>query len=844
MKKATLLLFLFSLILNCNAFNITGVVTESSKKPLAFVSVFISGSSQGCSTNERGYYKLRVEKDGIYELSFSMIGYKKKIQSITISGSDIIVNVTLDKSELMLREVVISAKDEDPAYRIIRETIKKKDFYLENPKAFSIGVYNKNLVRIKYPESFMGIKKEKIIEKNEMSKLDSLGRDVIYFSETVSRLYIEKPDKMKEVMISSKISGDKNDYSFNTASLMLINFYESNISGFSKRGLISPISSSAFLYYKFRLEGTFIENNNVVSKIKVIPKRKSDPVFSGYIFIVEDKWNIHSADLLATKEGQLELFDSLRVQQLYAPIDSNVWMPVSSKIDYFINMLGFGIDGYFIGFQSGYDLHPNFEKGFFNAETSKVEEGANKKDSSYWESVRPIALTKDEVKDYHVKDSMEIRVSSKQYRDSVDKKNNQFKFGTLLWKPYNFERSYSHYSLRITPLINSIQFNTVEGIALNAKIVYDKHLEKNRSYSLSGVVRYGFSNGHLNGTLRWDQRIKPEKFMGITVSGGKNIYQYDGSEPVTPLVNTYYTLIEKLNYAKYYEKWFGQAQFRTELTNGIYFDASAGYNYRLPLINADTFCFNTATVRKYTSNDPQFEDNKDYPFSKAGNGTIEAEVGFRFRIKQEYSTEPNRKYVEASKFPEFEIRYHKAFGDADYDFVNANIKHHQRIGMLGFFNFNLEYGYFINNSKMSFMDYHHFRGNQTIFLQKLSGNNSNNRSITIGGSGSADNLAGFNFLPYYSYSTNVQYFEVHFEQHFCGWILNKIPLIKKLRLHEAVGIHYLKNDKINNYFEINAGLEHIGIPFLKIPIYFRVDFVAAFDESKNIPMGVRIGMGF
>ena len=843
MKRILSFLFLLSLFINCKAYNISGVVTDASK-PLAFVSVFISGSSQGCSTNERGFYKLRVEKDGIYELSFSMIGYKKKIKSVTVNGSDITVNIVLEKSELMLSEVVISAKDEDPAYRIIRETIKKKDYYLENPKSYSSEVYNKNLIRIKYPEMFMGMKKEKIIEKNEMSKLDSLGRDVIYFSETVSKLYVEKPDKMKEVMISSKISGDKSDYSFNTASLMLINFYENTVHGFSKRGLISPISSSAMLYYKYRLEGKFIENNYVVNKIKVIPRRKSDPVFSGYIFIVDDKWNIHSADLTAKKEGQLELFDSLRVQQLFSPVDSNMWMPVSNKIDYYINFLGFGIDGYFIGFQSGYDLKPQFEKGFFNNETSKIQEDANKKDSAYWETVRPIALTSEEVKDYHTKDSMELRVNSKPYRDSVDRKNNKFKFGSLLWKAYNYERSYYGYSLRITPLVSSVQFNTVEGIALNLRAGFEKKLKNNREYSIYGSLRYGFSNTHLNGTLKWNQTIKPEQFMGISVSGGKNIFQYDGSEPIVPLVNTYYTLFEKLNYAKYYEKWFATTSFNTEIINGIYFDATAAYNYRMPLVNADTFCFNKSTVRRFTSNDPQFEDNTDYPFAKSGNYTIETDIGFRFRIKQKYSTEPNRKYIMGTKFPELELRYHKAFGDADYDFINATIKHHQPVGILGFFNFNLEYGYYINNTKMNFIDYHHFRGNQTIFLQRLKGRNTDNRSITIGGSGSADNLSGFNFLPYYSYSTNVQYFEGHFEHHFCGWMLNKIPLIKKLRLHEVIGIHYLKNDKIANYFELNAGLEHIGIPFLKLPIYFRVDFFAAFDESKNIPMGIRVGMGF
>ena len=65
--------------------------------------------------------------------------------------------------------------------------------------------------------------------------------------------------------------------------------------------IVSPISSNAFGYYRFKLEGTFYDKNGkLINKIKVIPKRKNDRVFKGYIYIVEDDWALYGVDVSVT----------------------------------------------------------------------------------------------------------------------------------------------------------------------------------------------------------------------------------------------------------------------------------------------------------------------------------------------------------------------------------------------------------------------------------------------------------------------------------------------------------------------------------------------------------------
>ncbi len=842
MKRLFLSIVTTFLVVGLKAQTISGFITNKEKNALPFVTVYIKNTSNACYSNEKGYYELKVPKPGIYEVIFRYIGYKQLTITLHVK-QDTKYNASLEQNELVLKEAVIYGNDEDPAYRIIREAIKKKSYYLENPNSFKCNVYNKNMVRMKLPEKILGFKRSNLVT-NEKDILDSVGKGVIYFSESYTELYVQKPDKIKEIMVSSKVSGDKSAYSFNTASMMLFNLYENSIDGFSKRGIISPLSNSAFFYYKFKLEGTFTENGELINKIKIIPKRQNDPVFRGYIYIVENEWNIHSTDLLLTKDAQVEFFDSLKIKQQYAKIDTNTWMPISNVYDYQIKLLGIDIYGYFIGAQSDYVIKPDLPKNFFNNEVSAIKDSANTKDSIYWNKVRPIALTPEEQKDYHKKDSLEVKYDSKSYKDSIDRKDNRFRFGQVIYKKYTSEHTYKQWSFSISPLLYNIEFNTVEGVALSSTFTVIKRYKGDYDYSIAAKIRYGFSNGRLNGILSWNKIINRLHFSELSVTAGKYVFQFNPSNPIDGLVSTYYTLFEKLNYEKLYENIFFKARYKQEVSNGIYFNGGLSLEYRNPLSNSDTFCFNKQTVRRYTSNNPVLPG--DYEVNFPSHLMASVDVGFVFVIDQKYEVEPGTKTVLGSKYPQFSINYKKGFGDEDFDFVKLGMNQRVDLKILGYFKYKVEYGVFLNNRKMYFMDYHHSNGNQTIFLKKDRETSDENQSIVIGTGGvmGGQAITGFNLLPYYKYSTNCYYVEAHAEQHFCGWLLNKIPVIRKLRLHEVVGIHYLHNDLISNYFEGDFGLEHIGIPRMKVPIYFRIDWVMAFTPDSKMGNGIRIGMAF
>ena len=120
--------------------------------------------------------------------------------------------------------------------------------------------------------------------------------------------------------------------------------------------------------------------------------------------------------------------------------------------------------GNFVGVFSNYNLDPHFPQGFFDAEVFKVEEFANEKMATFWDSIRPIPLSEPEVQEYDVKDSLQKIWKSRAYQDSVDKVANRPKIMSVL-NGYTFQNSYHKYSWTIKSPISNLFFNTVQAVS-------------------------------------------------------------------------------------------------------------------------------------------------------------------------------------------------------------------------------------------------------------------------------------------------------------------------------------------------------------------------------------------
>ncbi|MCB0528868.1 MAG: carboxypeptidase-like regulatory domain-containing protein, partial [Saprospiraceae bacterium] len=105
MKK--LCLFFSFLLAPMLAFaQLSGKVLDENGDPLPFASVYVRNSTNGTAANADGEYRLSLSR-GAYEVVFQYIGYKQKIEPVTIGDRPLHLDVRLEPTALEISEVVI-----------------------------------------------------------------------------------------------------------------------------------------------------------------------------------------------------------------------------------------------------------------------------------------------------------------------------------------------------------------------------------------------------------------------------------------------------------------------------------------------------------------------------------------------------------------------------------------------------------------------------------------------------------------------------------------------------------------------------------------------------------------
>ncbi|MBL0310823.1 MAG: carboxypeptidase-like regulatory domain-containing protein [Bacteroidetes bacterium] len=833
-----LIVFLFSSLLfssSSYAFILKGTVYGENNKGLAYTNIYVKGTSNGTSANSQGRYQLDLPA-GDYEIVFQHLGYKQQIENVSVSAN-VELNVVLTLLEFQIRDVVINAS-EDQAIAVIQKAIEKRKYFLSVVESYSCDAYVKGLQRItEAPDRILG---RRINRSGTLTGPNNSG--VLYLSESQSRLYYMKPNKFREVVYSSKVSGAASGFTFNSAQNFYFNFYERSISipFIAQRPFISPLSETAFFYYNYRMLGAYQEGDRLINKILVTPKRKNDPCFNGVLSIVEDNWNIHSLELYLTKRNGIQYIDTLKVTQYFIPIKNDIWLPSQQRYDANGGILGVKGDGYYLGIFKNYivndiiameptvakkdTLSPvkkskktlakrekKVEKEIFSAEVLKVEQGANKRTEQYWDSIRPVPLTELEVGDYKLKDSIQVIRDSKEFKDSSDRRANVPGVLSIL-TGYTFRRQNQKISITVPSPLTWNNYNTVEGYNLHINLTIRKEFNSQRSLSFEPFFRYGFANRQFNSKLAIVYKNSQKNSEYFTLSGGRYISQFNDLQPQQELDNTEQSLLLGFNFMKIYQQYFLKFDYTRELFNGLDGNFSLLYARRQPLENMSHYTFFSKNKLKYSANGVDLPDLIGQEGNIPPNNIFRLDIQLHLTFGRKYITRPDSRFrIDNSKYPELYLTWRKAipikgFSDQNFDMLEIQMRGEIPMKLLGTTHYQLGGGGFPNTRSITYADYHHFYGN----------------FITYG----KTDLLGFYLIRYYRHSTSKYFTEAHIEHHFGGFFFNKIPGIRTLKLGEVVGFHFLYSPTRGAYYQLDAGIDNI----FKI---MRVDFVAGWGQTVH-----------
>jgi hypothetical protein len=448
--------------------------------------------------------------------------------------------------------------------------------------------------------------------------------------------------------------------------------------------------------------------------------------------------------------------------------------------------------------------------------TFKIDSGAYKKDSLYWAEVRPIPLTREEVKGYEKADSVSAIEQAKAEGDTLKQsKHKGFQPWDILIGDHYSIGKHSNFQI-YTPMGG---FNTVEGFNLIYRVAIGTVFQDTNRTRLTvrPLVRYAFSREQFSGYL--NLALRNNKWR-LDVNSGRYVSQFNSDDPILPIVNTFTTLLMERNLMKIYERNFVDVRYRRNLNAFLSVSSSWSWSDRTQLMNHSDFkLVDRKGIEGYTSNLPFNEETTGvtFPNHQAFTGSlgISARPWLKFRIRN------GEKREVQSSTPTISLDYRKGFNnvlgsDVDYDQIELGLKHEFKVGAKGNVHFWLRGGLFLNTSKLYFMDYKHFLGNQTPFI-------------------TSDPVGSFRLLDYYQFSTADKYFAANVHYQFRKFLVTTIPVIRLAGIRENVFVNYLATPTSGNYTEVGYTIDGI----LR---FFRLEGAAAFRDGKYLGYGFRIGI--
>ncbi len=687
---------------------IEGVIRDQNGAPVPYAAIFIKELTRGTTCNALGQFSLPLPA-GTYTIFFRSLGYTEVSKNVEIAGDFIHLEIELPPQTYMIPEVRVSASGEDPAYWIMRKAIGLANYHLNEVASYSAEIYIKGTAYIEnLPRAIA-----RRIEVNDFR----VEEHEAYMLESLNEVQFTAPDKYEMRVIASQNTLPGYSESVNPMDYINASLYQPEI-----ESVISPLARNAFSYYRFSFEGTFMEGTHVINKIRVIPRRKSQQLCEGTLYIVEDLWCLHSSDLkVETIAGTLYL------EQLYANVIMDAWLPVNHKIRAEVDIAGVrGEITYVSSLEySNVTLNPNLPEVYFTAQSGSAEEeepglpeepvskeqekiqellekdelsnrdvsrlsrlmekeadkahegqeveelnqtgttfsvarNAVNNDSLFWNKKRPIPLTPEEHLTIRERDSvMGARIAATR-NDSVSpvRRPSRPFRNILMGKTYYKKQG----RLRLTygGLIDleSLDYNTVDGLYYAQDFRVEWRMDS--VHALRGRFNAGYAFHRTAPALRYytDLLYAPMRRGKVWIDVNYGSADFNRDSGIPAFTNMAYTLFLRENYMKKYERIELELSNRIDLVNGMELITSANLAWKRTLINHSDFSFLYSKSREFTPNIPG--DLLPGDPAIADQRLFSLYLQLSYTPRQYYIIQNHRKELRDAGSPTFRVAYRQA----------------------------------------------------------------------------------------------------------------------------------------------------------------------------------------
>ena len=844
-RKLNILIFLLitaGFITPTTAQIILGKISNTKNEPIPYATIFVHETKEGTISNADGNFKLQLNP-GTYHLTIRSLGYIQLEKTVHPVSDSMVVNITLTHQDFKIKEIKIFPGNEDPAYFIMRKAMAKAPYYRKKIKHYEADLY------IKSNFEFTNIPKiyQNKIEIDGKKLKHYFKENVTYVIESQNKITFDYPNKYDQKVISKKSSL----VGFNeppVMGLMTSSFYEER-----PNNVISPLSTLALKHYKFQYEGFITVGNFDVFKIKVTPKRNSDELVDGFIYIVDKLWCIYNVDFSSSFE-----FFNYRIKQQYENLGNENWLPIAHSIDGKLSMLGLRAMFYY-GASVKYSAIENnnlsgknttvesttdttlvrqksekekalekelailsAKEKYTNRDVKKVTRLNRKilkeqyKDSSIvastymsykindkkdslkndvsWDTIRAIPLTPAEMESYALADS--IVALDKMELDTVTgekvKKGNSV-FSKIIFGDHDLAKdSLTRLSYDGLLSAENFDFNTVDGYKYEQELRWRINPDSAKYIYLTPRIGYAFNRKAIFGSFTGNFKNILANHNNFGFSLGKESRDFKSVRlGIQPALNAVSSWFFAENYMKLYETEFVKLNISQRFKKNFTVYAGVEYNNFYQLQNSVSYLL--SDKKEYSPNTPE-------GFSKY-DPALQQQKSFSYLVNLQYHKRQHKPWLQKSPFLfmydfyQFNLYFKQGVKNilsSESEFSQIDFTYSQQANFspgAGMF-WRVNAGYFFNNNQMHFSQFKHFNTSEILVPFKAF-------------------THSFQMLNDYEFSSNQSYLTVNAEYRSEYLLLRYISFINKKTWSESLHFNYLTTCNLKNYWEVGYSLNSL-----------------------------------
>lgn len=504
MKKSIKYFFIILLMSLCLPTQAQGllsgyVIDAQTKDSIPMASVVYKAQKEAVISSIEGRYT--IQKRVGWALTFSAVGYVPQTIQIT-DRTPTHLDVRLKPDTKMLQGVTVRAKRQrysrknNPAVELMRKVIEhKKQTDLANNDFYQYNKYQKLTMAANEitPEMLQNPKfknKKWLIDQVENCPYNNKLILPLSVDETVTKqLYRRRPHSEKSIITGQNSTGIGD--LFQTGDIITtmlkdvftdVNIYDDQIR-LLQYPFTSPIGKGAIAFYRFYIEDTVKVERDSCIHLQFLPNNQQDFGFRGDLYILKDSsYQVKRCRLTIPSRSDVNFVENLRVDQEFTQLPNGEWvlsvddMIVEMKIASFLHKLIVIRNTRLTDY--AFDELP---KQLFKGKKKEVREAdAMMRGDAFWAQYRQVELTKGE-------DSMGDFIKGLQNIRG-------FKYIIFGAKALieNFVETGKQSKVDIGPINTMVSSNFVDGLRLRASAQTTANL--NKHWFFSGYYAHGMDS--------------------------------------------------------------------------------------------------------------------------------------------------------------------------------------------------------------------------------------------------------------------------------------------------------------------------------------------------------------